>query len=89
MNLFDELKSHPAIPPFLSKRGLFVVDDTVGITLLLSSAFIEKKQKYIVVTSNLYKAQKLYSLLISNSLFSVARPGHILADSKFAPYIYL
>ena len=65
MNLFDELKSHPAIPPFLSKRGLFVVDDTVGITLLLSSAFLEKKQKYIVVTSNLYKAQKLYSLLIN------------------------
>lgn len=65
MNLFDELRNHPAIPPFLSERGHFVVDDSVGISLLLASAFKQKKKKYILVTSNLYKAQKLYSLLLN------------------------
>ena len=54
----------PIIPPFQSKKGIFVVDDTIGISLLISTAFKEKKDRYLVVASNLYKAQQVYNLLV-------------------------
>ncbi len=54
-----------AIPPFNSKSGRFVVDDLIGISLLTTSSYLETKEKYLLVTSNLYKAQKIYSLLTS------------------------
>lgn len=39
------------------------MDDYIGISLLVSSAYKENKEPYVLVTSNLYKAQKIYSLL--------------------------
>ena len=53
------------IPPFQSERGHFVVDDNIGLSLLLASSYKEKKKPYIVLTSNLYKAQKIYEYLAS------------------------
>ena len=53
------------IPPFQSKSGAFVVDDLVGISVLTATSFYESKDKYLLVTSNLYKAQKIYSMLKS------------------------
>ena len=53
----------PVIPPFQNKKGVFVVDDTIGISLLIATAFKEKKDKYLVVASNLFKAQQIYNLL--------------------------
>ena len=41
------------------------MDDLVGISLLTSASLANEKQKYLLITSNLYKAQKLYSLLTS------------------------
>ena len=65
MNLFEKLKNNPAIPPFISNKGNFVVDDFLGTSLLLASSYKLKKQKYLVVTSNLYKAQKIFNVLSS------------------------
>ena len=45
--------------------GRFVVDDGNGIALLVASAYKTKKESYLLITSNLYKAQKLYSSLVS------------------------
>ena len=53
------------IPPFQSQKGHFVVDDNIGLSLLVASAYKENKKPYIVLTSNLYKAQKIYEYLSS------------------------
>jgi len=65
LDLFEKLKTNPVIPPFLKKKGHFVVDDSMGISLLVSAAFKEKKDNYLIIASNLYKAQKIYSVLQS------------------------
>jgi len=41
------------------------VDDLVGISLLTAASIKEEKSKYLLITSNLYKAQKLYTFLSS------------------------
>ena len=41
------------------------MDDGNGIALLVASAYKTKKESYLLITSNLYKAQKLYSSLVS------------------------
>ncbi len=41
------------------------MDDLVGISLLTATAFQEEKHKYLLVAANLYKAQKIYSILKS------------------------
>ena len=65
MNLFDRLKLLNSIPPFLAKRGRFVVDNTIGISLLTASIYRNDNEKYLLITSNLYQAQQIYSLLQS------------------------
>ncbi len=47
----------------MSRSGHFVVDDLAGISLLTASAYLEDKHKYLLITSNLYKAQKVFSFL--------------------------
>lgn len=47
------------------KSGHFVVDDTTGICLLFSSLFKEKPGKYLLLTSNLYTAQKVSDFIAS------------------------
>ena len=39
------------------------MDDLVGISLLTASAYSQEKQKYLLITSSLYKAQKVFSFL--------------------------
>ena len=53
------------IPPFKSRKGHFVVDDNIGLSLLIASSYKQKEEPYIVLTSNLYKAQKIYDYLKS------------------------
>ena len=65
MNLFELLGKSKTTPPLKSKKGIFVVDDNVGISLLIATAFKEKKDKYLIVASNLYKAQQIFNLLYS------------------------
>ena len=47
------------------KSGRFVVDDTIGISLLFSAYFQEKPGKYLLLTSNLYTAQKVSDFIAS------------------------
>lgn len=63
MNLFDKLKTNSVIPSLLAKKGRFVVDDSIGISLLLSLAYKQSNDQYLIITSNLYKAQRLYGFL--------------------------
>ena len=65
MNLFELLGKSKTTPPLKSKKGIFVVDDTVGVSLMIASAFKTQKDKYLIVTSNLYKAQQVFNLLYS------------------------
>lgn len=52
-------------PSLLKKKGHFVVDDSIGISLLTALNYYENKGNYLLVTSNLYKAQSIYSKLCS------------------------
>ena len=45
--------------------GHFVVDDNNGIALLVASSYKNKKEPILLITSNLFKAQKLYSSLVT------------------------
>ena len=47
------------------KSGNFVVDDTIGISLLFASNFKENPGKYLLLTSNLYVAQKVSDFIAS------------------------
>ena len=65
MNLFNKLKNNSVTPLFQKKSGRFVVDDGSGIALLVAASYKNKKEPYLLITSNLFKAQKLYSSLVS------------------------
>ena len=64
MNLFEKLKSNNVTPLLQRKKGHFVVDNN-GIALLIASNYRIKKDSYLIVASNLFKAQKIYSSLVS------------------------
>ncbi len=59
------MKLNKTTPSLLEKKGRFVVDDTVGISLLTAYNYQENNGKFLLITSNLYKAQQLYSLISS------------------------
>ena len=65
MNLFEKLKASNVTPLLERKKGHFVVDDNNGISLLIASKYKQSKGSYLVVASNLFKAQKIYSSLVS------------------------
>ena len=48
----------------MAKKGHFVVDDTIGISLLTALSFRQDNGQYLLITSNLYKAQKIYQCLL-------------------------
>ena len=65
MNLFEKLKNNSVTPLLERKKGRFVVDDNNGISLFVASNYKINKGSYLVVASNLFKAQKIYSSLVS------------------------
>ncbi|MBO7573678.1 MAG: transcription-repair coupling factor [Bacilli bacterium] len=65
MNLFEKLKTNSITPLLERKKGHFVVDDNNGISLLIASNYKANKGSYLIVASNLFKAQKIYSSLVS------------------------
>lgn len=65
MNLFEKLILDTNTPSLKSKAGHFVVDDSIGISLLITLNYYQNKENYLLITSNLYKAQNIYSLLCS------------------------
>ena len=67
------MKNNKTIPSFLTKKGHFVVDDNIGICLLTALSFKQDNGQYLLITSNLYKAQK-----ISQSLASLVGKENVL-----------
>ena len=65
MNLFEKLKANNVTPLLQRRKGHFVVDDNNGIALLVASSYHLNKGSYLLVASNLFKAQKIYSSLVS------------------------
>ena len=59
------MKKNKTTPSLLEKKGHFVVDDSIGISLLTALNYYENNGRYLLITSNLYKAQHIYSLLCS------------------------
>ena len=47
------------------KKGHFVVDPGIGTALLVAASFKQDNGQYLLITSNLYNAQKLYNNLVS------------------------
>ncbi len=65
MELFSKLKFNKNIPPLESQKGSFVVDDIVGVSVLVSTYFKNDPDNYLIVARNLYNAQNIYNLLVS------------------------
>ena len=63
--LLDLLSKNPAISPLSEKRGVFVVDDTIGVSFLFAGLYHKKPGNYTIVASNLYVAQKIANILSS------------------------
>ena len=59
------ISNSEAATSLLKKRGHFVVDDTIGISLLFAGIFNTKPGKYLLVANNLYGAQKIADFIAS------------------------
>ncbi len=51
--------------PSNRQRGAFVVDENIGVGLLFSTLFNQRKRNMTLVASNLYSAQKTYEFLLN------------------------
>ena len=63
--LLNLISNTEAATHLLTKSGNFVVDDTIGISLLFAGIFHKKPGKYLLLTSNLYTAQKVSDVIAS------------------------
>ncbi|MCQ2087275.1 MAG: transcription-repair coupling factor [Bacilli bacterium] len=63
MDLFKKMHSNLKIPPLEKSSGLFVVDNDIGVSLLISHFYKENTQNLLIVTSNLYKSQRIYNAI--------------------------
>lgn len=52
-------------PPIIKEDGVFVTSEIIGTVLLVSDAFLKNKENYVIIASNMYVAQKIYSTLQS------------------------
>ncbi|MCR5333205.1 MAG: transcription-repair coupling factor [Bacilli bacterium] len=64
-DILSLVKKSNAYTSLLSKKGDFVVDDIIGISLLFSALYQDKKGNYLIVATNLYNAQKIADSIAS------------------------
>ena len=50
-------------PPLFAKDRVFLTSEVIGTALLVAEAFIKKPDNYVIITNNLYSAQKVISTL--------------------------
>lgn len=62
IKLFNDLFP-TSTPPSLVNERVFVTSELVGTALLVAESFLKKPDNYIVITNNLYNAQKMISTL--------------------------
>ena len=64
-NIFKKLEKNFLVNKFTNASdGKFIVDDILSSAFIVSSSYLTKKQKYLLICPNLYKAQLLYSSLL-------------------------
>ena len=63
--LLELVSKSEAVTSLLAKKGHFVVDDTIGISLLFAGIFTKKPGKYLLIANNLYNAQKIADFMAS------------------------
>jgi len=64
-NLLTRLNQANVTTPLREKRGSFVVDDTLGCSLLFASLFSQNPNNFAIVANNLYSAQRIYEFLLN------------------------
>jgi transcription-repair coupling factor (superfamily II helicase) len=64
-DLYSELEKLNLTSPLLDKKGHFVVDDVIGVGLLFAGLYHQQKDNYVIVSNNLYSAQKTYEFLLN------------------------
>lgn len=64
-NLLSLISKSESATSLLAKRGNFVVNDTIGISLLFAGIFAQKPGKYLIICPNLYNAQKVADMIAS------------------------
>ncbi|OQC10994.1 MAG: Transcription-repair-coupling factor [Tenericutes bacterium ADurb.Bin087] len=63
MNNFFEKLFPKNTPPRFEKERVFVTSEIIGTTFLVAEAFKKKRDNYVILTNNLYNAQKTISML--------------------------
>lgn len=64
-SLLKTISLSESVTSLLAKSGNFVVNDTIGISLIFAAIFDKKPGKYLVVCPNLYSAQKVADMIAS------------------------
>jgi transcription-repair coupling factor (superfamily II helicase) len=72
-DILSVVEKTDAYTSLLLKKGAFVVDDVVGVSLLFGALFRKKKGRYLIIATNLYNAQK-----IANSVASFVGDENVL-----------
>lgn len=63
--LLKKIYNLPVTSPLLSKKGSFVIEESLGSGLLFASIFQKTPQNLAIVSSNQYSAQRLYEFLLN------------------------
>lgn len=63
MNIIDLIRQSKVYPPFRENKGHFVMDELIGPTLFTAAKFLEDEQNYVIVSPNMYVAQRILSFL--------------------------
>ena len=62
-NLLKLISESNSATHLISKSGHFCIDDIVGVSLLFAAVYSKKPANYVIISSNLYNAQKISSLI--------------------------
>lgn len=63
-SIVDFIKKNKAVKEFINDTKIeYVTDDVIGTAFLVAAKYLEKRQKIMIVTSNLYNSQRVYDLL--------------------------
>lgn len=90
MNIIDLFKNKEIVDLFTKEKGTYICDSILKKAIILSSSYLNKKKKYLVVCNSLHTASLLYeylsSLLDNDNVFTYFSDETIrieaLAESK-------
>ena len=65
MNLLEEIRKNLSTSPLFAGSGRFCIEENLGSAFALLSLFKEKKGDYLLISNNLYAAEKTYNFLLN------------------------